>query len=157
MSMLYLLFELGADRYALDVRQVVEVLPQVESKAIPGAPIGLVGLMNYRGRPVPLLDLTQLTLRQPCACRMSTRIIVANYCEKAGETRLLGLLAERVTETIRQQESDFRDVAIGGCGNGFYGPVLTDGSLMVQRVQVNDLVSHSMREELFAEMRGRQS
>ena len=63
--MLFLLFELGQDRYALDVRQVAEVLPLVEFKRIPQAPPFVAGLLNYRGDPVPVIDLSQLTLSRP--------------------------------------------------------------------------------------------
>ena len=36
--MLFLIFELGKDRYALDVRQIAEVMPLVGVKQIPKAP-----------------------------------------------------------------------------------------------------------------------
>ena len=36
--MLFLLFELGTDRYALDALQIAEVLPLVAIKRIPRAP-----------------------------------------------------------------------------------------------------------------------
>jgi chemotaxis-related protein WspB len=148
--MLYLLFELGGDRYALDVWHVVEVLPQVESKTLLGAPAGVAGLMNYRGKPVPLLDLTQLTLGRPCARRMSTRIIVTNSFETVGEMHLVGLLAERVTETIRLKASDFKDIL--GCGGTFSGAVVTEGTTLIQRVDVKDLVPPALQENLFAEI-----
>jgi len=52
MLMLFLLFQLGQDRYALEASRVIEVLPLVSLKRIPQAPRGVAGLFNYRGRPV---------------------------------------------------------------------------------------------------------
>ena len=63
--MLFLLFELGHDRYALDVRQIAAVLPLVAVKRIPRAPPAVEGLLNYRGAPVPVIDVSQLTLGRP--------------------------------------------------------------------------------------------
>jgi chemotaxis-related protein WspB len=152
--MLYLLFELGKDRYALDVRQIVEVLPQVDCKNIPGAIPGMVGLFNYRGAPVPLFDLTQLSLGEPCPARMSTRIIVTTWSDGSGAPQLIALLAERVTETIRRSESDFKDVAVGGCGSRFSGPVLSEGNRLIQRVQINELLPGSLQMQLLASVAG---
>ena len=45
--MLFLLFELGRDRYALDALQVAEVLPLLALKEMPLAPPGVAGLLNY--------------------------------------------------------------------------------------------------------------
>ena len=47
--MLFLVFQLGQDRYALDTGTVAEVLPLVEITPIPLAPAGMAGLFNYRG------------------------------------------------------------------------------------------------------------
>src|SRR3954468_8454666 len=104
--MLFLLFELGPDRYALDAREVAEVLPLVTIKHIPQAPAAVVGIFNYRGTPVPVVDVSQLALGRPAERRLSTRIVLVHH-EDDGERRLLGLIVERVTQTVRREESDF--------------------------------------------------
>jgi chemotaxis-related protein WspB len=152
--MLYLLFELGGDRYALDVRQVVEVLPQVDTKTLPGSIAGLTGLFNYRGVAVPLLDLNELSLGQPCPRRMSTRVIVCAHGDESGASHRIGLLAERVTETIRRTASDFKEVTVGRSGTRFSGPVLTEANGMIQRVEIKDLLPKDIQMQLFAEVVG---
>ena len=86
--MLFLLFELGNDRYALDVRQIAEVLPLVAVKQIPRAPQAMTGLFNYRGAPVPVIDLSQLTLGRPSARRLSTRIVLVHYPDASAAGRI---------------------------------------------------------------------
>ncbi len=93
--MLFLVFELARDRYALDVSQVAEVLPLVAIKQIPQAPPAVAGILNYRGAPVPVIDVSQLTLGRPAERRLSTRIVLVHYPDADGQTRLLGLIAER--------------------------------------------------------------
>jgi chemotaxis-related protein WspB len=150
--MLFLLFALGADRYALDVRDIVEIIPQVESKILPGAMAGVVGLFNYRGVAIPLLDLVELSLGRACPLKMSTRIIVARCKEESGGSHLVGLLAERVTETLRRNDSDFKALVGRGCGSRFSGAVLTEGNSIIQRVEVEKLIPGSLQAELLDEV-----
>src|SRR5580704_372498 len=105
--MLLLLFQLGQDRYALDTSRVAEVLPLVGITRIPQAPAGVAGVFNYRGEPVPVIDLSQLTIGRPAQSRLNTRIVLVHYPDGNGGTHLLGLIAERVTETVRRDRADF--------------------------------------------------
>ena len=90
---MFLLFKIGNDRYALEASHAVEVIPFLALKKIPHAPRGVAGIFNYRGHPVPALDLTQLTLGHPAGERLSTRIILIQYPDATGRDRLLGLIA----------------------------------------------------------------
>ena len=58
--MLHILFHIGPERYALDSREVAEVVPMVQFKEIPGAPDYVLGIFLYRGQPTPVLDLSRL-------------------------------------------------------------------------------------------------
>ena len=74
--MLFLLFCLGADRYAIEAAQVSEVLPLITIKALPQAPPGVAGVINLRGAPVPVIDLSALALGRSASPWLSTRIVV---------------------------------------------------------------------------------
>ena len=74
--MLFLLFQLGNDRYALQASTVAEVLPLVNFKRIPQAQPAIAGLIDYRGVPVPVIDLNELMSGRPAAQRFSTRVVV---------------------------------------------------------------------------------
>jgi len=50
-------FELGGQNYALPIASVSEVLTDVTVEPIPGAPPGIVGVTNLRGRIVTVVDL----------------------------------------------------------------------------------------------------
>src|SRR5258707_5052843 len=105
--MLFLLFELGRDGYAFDVGQVAEVLPLVRIGPVPQAPRGVAGLLNYRGVPVPVVDLSELALGRPAAARLSTRLILVNYPVDEKTTRLLGFIAEHTVDTMRRAPGEF--------------------------------------------------
>src|SRR5690349_7256726 len=124
--MLFLVFQLGTDRYAIEASQVVEILPLVKPKQFPRAPVGVAGVFDYHGAPVPLIDLTELALGRASKKWMSTRIILVNYREKSGQTHLLGFLAEHATETMHRSEKDFKDAGVMVADTPYLGPVITE-------------------------------
>lgn len=147
--MLFLLFQLGEDRYALEAGQVTEVLPLVSLKQIPQAPPAVAGVFDFRGQPVPVVDLSHMALGRPAHRRLSTRIILVHYSDAQGEPRLLGLIAERVTETIRRDPSDFVTTGVALDAAPYLGPVARDARGLIQRVEVAQLLTPAVRDLLF--------
>jgi chemotaxis-related protein WspB len=152
--MLFVLFQLGSDRYALEASQVVEVIPLVALNKLPQPPKGVAGLFVYRGQPVPAVDLSELLFGRPARDRLSTRIIVVNYFSAAGatEAQLLGLIAERATAMMKRDAKDFRDVGVNLTATPYLGPVLTDDQGVIQLVQPGKLsgLAANIRESLTA-------
>lgn len=147
--MLYLLLQLGSDRYAIAGRDIVEVLPLVALKSLPGAPRGVAGLLDLRGAVVPVIDLSALALGRPAVPRVSTRLLLVNYPLPGGGTRLLGLVAERATETMRCAPEDFRPAGIDAGEARYLGPVVHDPRGLIQRVEIAALLTGELRAALF--------
>ena len=147
--MLFLLFQLGSERYAIRANCVAEVVPLLALKRLPQAPKGITGIFNYRGRPVPALDLSELTLGQPASERLSTRIIVIYYGE--GTSHLLGLVAEQATEMLRRDATDFVEPGVMLGTAPYLGPVLMDGRGPIHLINEQHLVPAAMRDLLFAQ------
>ena len=139
--MLFLVFQLGAHRYAIDASQIAEVLPLVAINAIARAPEEVAGIFVYRGAPVPVIDLSQLFEGRPAERRLSTRIIIVHYPGGSGGTRVLGLIAEKATETIRREAVDFVDSGVLNDRAPYLGPVATDARGLVQRVDIARLLT----------------
>lgn len=148
--MLLLLLRLGPDRYALDVRRVVEIIPVVGLKQIPRAPEWVAGVLGYRGRPTPVIDLSLLAEGHPAKPAMSTRIVLVSYPFAEGDTRVLGLIAEQATEIVRHDETRFRDAGIHLREGAFLGRVISDGDGMIQEIEVVPLLPDAVKEMLFA-------
>ena len=147
--MLFLVFRLGQDRYALDATDVVEVVPLVHIKRLPHAPPGLAGLIDYRGEAVPVIDLSELALRQPAQRRMSTRIILLRH--RDGSVPLLGLIAEKATTTLRREAAEFIATGVRNDGAPYLGPICTDGGGILQWVDAQQLLSPELRHAIDAE------
>ena len=151
MAMLFLVFQIGKDAYAIDVARVIELLPLVRCKQIPHAPPGLAGLFNYHGALVPLIDLTELALGRPSERKMSTRIIVTNYMDQSGRKYTIGLEAEQVMETLRREASEFTDSGMAVTSSLYLGAVTADHGRIIQQIEVDRILPSGLRDQLFPE------
>lgn len=96
--MLALMFQVGDDQLALDVRRVRQVIPRVPLSQPSGGPPWLAGVLIYRGAPLPVVDLFRLYGVGQCPVRLSSRIIVVSAPEAAPGDGLIGLLATEVSD-----------------------------------------------------------
>ena len=148
--MLYLLFSLGAQRYAVPATRVVEVLPLVEVRQIPQSSAGVAGLFNYRGQLVPLIDMCELVVGLPAIPWLSTRILLVRDC---GE-RLYGLIVERATRTREYDPGSFVSSGIVSGAAPYLGPVASDGEGMLQCIELDELLSKNQLNRLFGREAG---
>jgi chemotaxis-related protein WspB len=153
LTMLFLLFQLGSDRYVLEASRIVEILPLLELRAIPQAPPGVAGIFNYRGQPVPAVDLTQFLLGQPARPHLSTRLVVVQYSDD-GKQRLLGLIAEQATRIIRREPDDFIASGVKVDAAPYLGPVAMDPQGVIQWVREQQVLPEPVRELLFRQPAG---
>jgi chemotaxis signal transduction protein len=78
-------------RYALDMRHVAEVVPVPHTTRVPGGPPWLTGVVNWRGRVLPVVDLRPLVGAPLSPMPTSARLIVV------GEDDIeIGLIADMV-------------------------------------------------------------
>ncbi|WP_313740907.1 chemotaxis protein CheW [Pseudomonas sp.] len=146
---LYLLFRLNAERFALDVREVIEVLHHRPLKPIAQAPAWVAGVFAHRGVLVPVIDLAQLTFATPSQQRTSTRLVRVHYRPGDGRDLQLGLILEQASDTLRCHADEFQPYGLDNPGATYLGPVRQDGRGLVQRIQVNDLLTDAVRQLLF--------
>lgn len=139
--MLMLLFYVGNDLYALDSSQVVEVIPRVLLRKIHHAPDYIAGLFNYRGAIVPVIDLCHLIQGNPSRSHLSTRIIMVNYLGKDQSKHCIGLMAERITETLNKPDTELVDSGIKMDEAPYLGEMIMDEKGMIQRIRLESLLS----------------
>jgi chemotaxis-related protein WspB len=146
---LFLQFQIGPDRYALDVVQVALVLPLVAIKQIPHAPRGIAGAFDFHGQPVPVIDLSELALGTAASRQLSTRLILVHYRDRSGTAQLLGLLAEKATQTVRCALEDFVPSGVTSQAARYLGPVAAKAGGLLQQIDVQKILPESVSEALF--------
>lgn len=147
--MLLLSFHLGSEHYALTAKDIVEILPLTSLKVIPQAPDFVLGLLDYRGTPVPIIDLCQLTEHRCCNKVLSSRIILVNYTDSAKQLHVLGITAEKVTDTFDIKRDDFFNTGITLDETPFLGAVTNKDDSMIQFIEINNLLPKNVQSMLF--------
>lgn len=146
--MIALVFQIGSERFALDVCRIREVVPRVPLQALSGVPPNIAGAFIYRGQVVPVLDLHRLVGAGACPLHLSSRIILIQQPGNPG--RLLGLLASQVADLqelhpegqtlIRLHEDDHLD----------FGPLLAERSGVLRLLDLDRFVPKVVGDHLLS-------
>ncbi len=73
----YLTFELCGTAYGVRIFEVREIIGTMEVTPVPRTPDFVLGVMNLRGKIIPVLDLRRVLRMEPRQEDLETRIIVA--------------------------------------------------------------------------------
>ncbi|CAK14140.1 chemotaxis protein CheW [Pseudomonas entomophila] len=147
---LYLQFRIAEQRFALDVREVIEVLPRRALKPIAQAPSWVVGVLAHRGALIPVIDLSALSFGVAAPSRGSTRLVLVHYrADPLRPDLQLGLVLEQATDTLRCQPDEFQPYGLDNADAPYLGPVRQDSQGLLQRIRVDDLLPPAVRELLY--------
>jgi chemotaxis-related protein WspB len=152
-GMMILLFNVEGDSYGINVRDVIEVLPNVKLKHVPHGPEHLAGLLNYHGQAVPVIDLTLLMSGQASRDRISSRIVLVNYVNGDAVGHLLGLLVEKITETVKIPDDAFTRSGVETDAAPFLGDVAINSGVMVQLIEIRKVLSDAVKSMFFCDQR----
>ena len=148
--MLYLLLNAGADTYALATTGVVAVVPLTALKAAPGAGAAVLGILNFHGQPVPVVDCGVLLANRPSALQYSTRIIL-HRVELGGCERLLGLVGEDVTRVKAFADSEFVEPGARAAEFPCVGRVAAYDGRWIQRLHPDSILTAEIWETLITQ------
>lgn len=95
----YITFKLGDELFAINVAQVREVLELPAITKVPTAPDYMRGVVNVRGKAIPVVDL-RLKFGLPATTDTINSRIVVLELELDGETTVVGGIADSVHEVI---------------------------------------------------------
>ena len=89
-------FYLAREEYGVDVKQVQEIRRVAEITSVPRAPEFVRGVINLRGRILPVLDLRRRLGLGEVVVERASRIVVVRVKE-----RLLGLLVDGASQVLK--------------------------------------------------------
>lgn len=89
-------FCLAAEEFGVDILKVREINRMVDITRVPQAPSYLAGVINLRGKVIPIIDLRQRFGLEPRKPDNNTRIVVAD-----NDGKVLGMIVDSVSEVLR--------------------------------------------------------
>ncbi len=92
-----LMLGIAGEIFALDARQVREILDPVPVTRVPGAQTYVSSILNVRGKVIPLADLRLRFGMPPASITPDSRFIVLEI-DFAGEPTTIGIVADKVYE-----------------------------------------------------------
>lgn len=95
-------FTIADELYAVDVMQVKEVLRFTDITPVPGAPDGILGIINLRGSVVTVISSRTLFKLDDKDIDHNTRIMVVEFDDQ----EVLGILVDGVDEVLNLPESE---------------------------------------------------
>lgn len=101
----YLTVDLGNEAYGIAVLKVREIIRLQKITPVPQMPADVRGVINLRGRVVPVLDLrVKFGLNAEFAER--TCIVVVQVCLPSTQIAQMGLVVDRVEEVVTLTADD---------------------------------------------------
>src|SRR4051794_17371746 len=103
-SLAVVVFEVGGQRYGLPAADVQELLRAVAVVPLPRAPVVVKGVINLRGRVVPVFDIRSRFRLPPRDVAPADHLVVA----QAGP-RLVALHVDRAIDLVHLDAADVED------------------------------------------------
>src|SRR5215472_2064220 len=105
----YLTFTLGCESYALPVLQVGEIIRLTEITPVPQMPPHIKGVINLRGKIVPVLDLGLRFGMPTTQLQKATCIVVVQLKSASDSPTQIGLIVDAVEEVTNLAQNDLAE------------------------------------------------
>ena len=105
----YLTFALGDESYGIAVTKIREIIRLTDITAVPQMPHYVKGVINLRGKIIPVIDLRQKFGMPTAEPTERSCIIVVQAGSKAEALQATGLAVDDVEEVINLAPADIED------------------------------------------------
>lgn len=106
-GMMVVVFQVGEEDYGVETLLVREIIRHVPAQPLPDAPVWLEGVIDYRGKVVPVVSLARRLGREARPLEAAARIIVY----EGGGDRSWGLLVDAVSAVVQVGREQLEDGA----------------------------------------------
>ncbi len=91
----YVIFRLGTEQYGIGISRVSGIIRYEVATPVPKSPASVLGVINLRGRVIPIVDLCERLGRGRLSPTVHSRIIVVD-----GESGSVGLAVDEAHEVV---------------------------------------------------------
>lgn len=101
----FLTFLLGSEEYGIPIQKIREIIGIMDITNVPRTPTYLKGVVNLRGKIIPVMDLRLKFELMEKEYNQRTCIIVVEL-EAAGAARVMGIVVDTVSEVLNIHKED---------------------------------------------------
>lgn len=125
----YLTFKLGIESYGIDVLKVREIIRHLDVTTVPQMPDYIRGVINLRGKIVPVMDLRRRFEFSQVTDTDQTCIIVVQLALPGCPATAMGMVVDGVEEVVNLNTGDIEATP------NFGGQIATDYILGMAKVK----------------------
>jgi purine-binding chemotaxis protein CheW len=104
----YLTFSLAGEEYGIGIRKIKEIIGMMTITTVPQTPLYCKGVINLRGKVIPVVDLRLKFSMEEMAYTDRTCIIVMELHTNAGNV-LMGIVVDAVSEVLNVKAADIEE------------------------------------------------
>jgi len=112
----YLAFHLGREEFAIQVLKVREIMGIQDITAVPQTPVFIKGVINLRGKVIPVVDLRLKFGLPEIEYTQRSCIIVVQIHGQDGSVSLTGIVVDEVSEAVNIGAGEIEDTPDFGDG-----------------------------------------
>ncbi|MBW1670865.1 MAG: purine-binding chemotaxis protein CheW [Deltaproteobacteria bacterium] len=105
----YLTFELGGEEYGLEILKVKEIIGIMNITSVPQTPDYVKGVINLRGKVLPVIDLRLKFSMEPLEYSERTCIIMVDIAGITGKKVMVGIVVDSVSEVLNIKDDEIED------------------------------------------------
>jgi purine-binding chemotaxis protein CheW len=104
----FLTFQLANEEFGIRVLKVREIMGVQDITAVPQTPMHIKGVINLRGKVIPVIDL-RLKFGLPAAEYTQRTCIIVTQVQGESAQILMGIVVDGVSEVLNLSPSDIED------------------------------------------------
>jgi purine-binding chemotaxis protein CheW len=111
----YLIFHLGDEEFGTEVLKVREIMGLQDITTVPQTPAFVKGVINLRGKVIPVVDL-RLKFGFPAQEYTPRTCIIVIRTTQADQDLMIGIIVDGVAEVLNLTEAEIEDTPDFGAG-----------------------------------------
>jgi len=109
----YLTFSLAGEEYGIGILKIKEIIGMMPITTVPRTPAFVKGVINLRGKVIPVVDLRLKFGMEEMAYTERTCIIVVEIAGQGGSV-LIGIVVDSVSEVLNIKATDIEETPTFG-------------------------------------------
>lgn len=132
-------FRIGEEEFGVDILAVQEIIRLVPITPVPRAPMDIAGVINLRGKVIPVVNMRSRFSLPARDASPQTRIVVME-----SEEKIVGFLVDAVSEVLRIPVTTVEDPppVVAGIGSEYIRGVGKLAERLLILLDLNRLMAH---------------